>query len=235
MKDYYLYTHQRKSDGEIFYIGKGSNNRANSNNRAKNKAWSRRSPEWHKIVEEHGGFTSSITAHGSEADILSLEKIVIKDLVAQGVELVNKLHNPNWIPPCRGRKFSTEHIKRLSEAHKGKKRSPLSDEHKAKISAGNKGQKRTDETKENIRQKQLGATHSESHVLNSLIGRLTNRKTKGYRRINNRYYASIVVYGKHRYLGAFGTVDEASQAYQEAKANHINKLQNKLNQLEEVA
>ena len=80
--DYYLYSHSN-TDG-IFYIGKGCKGRADK--------WSR-TKEWKEIAQN--GYTTKIEANGTEKDILSLEKIVIKSLVEQGVKLVNKVYNKN--------------------------------------------------------------------------------------------------------------------------------------------
>ena len=105
--DYYLYSHSN-ADG-IFYIGKGCNDRF------KDKLLLKRSDEWHKASKD--GYTSKIEANGTEADILSLEKIVIKSLVEQGVNLVNKFHNPNW-----RRIHSNKTKKKMSDAKIGIKK-----------------------------------------------------------------------------------------------------------------
>ena len=98
--DYYLYSHSN-ADG-IFYIGKGCGDRV------KDKYLSTRSSEWHEASKD--GYTSKIEANGTESDILSLEKIVIKSLAKQGVNLVNKFHNPNW-------ECSDEHKQNISDNH----------------------------------------------------------------------------------------------------------------------
>ena len=81
--DYYLYSHSN-ADG-IFYIGKGKYGRAD--------LWGR-TKEWNEIAAK--GYTTKIEANGSEKDILSLERIIIKSLVEQGVKLVNMQHNKYW-------------------------------------------------------------------------------------------------------------------------------------------
>lgn len=103
--DYYLYSHSN-ADG-IFYIGKGVNG-----SYRKNHFLTNRSKEWTAIAEK--GYTSKIEANGTEADILALEKAVIKSLVAQGVKLVNKQHNANW-------KRSAESNKKVADAQRGRK------------------------------------------------------------------------------------------------------------------
>ena len=106
--NYYLYSHSN-ADG-IFYIGKGING-----SYRKNHFLTNRTKEWTAIAEK--GYTTKIEANGTEADILALEKVVIKSLVAQGVKLVNKQHNPNWVVPAETRskmanaKLGTKHSK----------------------------------------------------------------------------------------------------------------------------
>jgi hypothetical protein len=102
--DYYLYSHSN-ADG-IFYIGKGCKYRDRAIH------MTTRSKEWYKASK--GGYTYKLEANGTEADILALEKAVIKDLVAQGVKLVNKQHNPNWTPTAETRQ-------KMADAQRGKK------------------------------------------------------------------------------------------------------------------
>jgi hypothetical protein len=105
--NYYLYSHSN-ADG-IFYIGKGING-----SYRKNHFLTNRSKEWTAIAEK--GYTSKTEAHGTEADILALEKAVIKSLVAQGVKLVNKIHNPNWTPTAEAKK-------KMADVQRGRKHS----------------------------------------------------------------------------------------------------------------
>ena len=119
--NYYMYSHSNTNG--IFYIGKGCDDRA------KCKSLSRRTPEWHEAAKD--GYTSKVEANGTEADILALEKVVIKDLVKQGVKLVNKQHNPNWTWPkeskkrrantLKGSKPTAEARKNMADAQLGKK------------------------------------------------------------------------------------------------------------------
>jgi len=94
--DYYLYSHSN-ADG-IFYIGKGSKNRKND--------YINRSKDW---KEAGKGYKVKVEASGTEKDIFALEGKVIKSLVKQGVNLINKIHNPDW-------ECSDETKKKLSQA-----------------------------------------------------------------------------------------------------------------------
>ena len=128
--NYYLYSHSN-ADG-IFYIGKGCDRRF------RRKHLIARSAEWHEASKD--GYTSKIEANGTEADILSLERIVIKSLVEKGFSLVNKFHNPNWT-------FSDKVKQKIRDGVLGKK---ASDETKQKMSNARFGRKATDETKKRM-------------------------------------------------------------------------------------
>ena len=106
--DYYLYSHSNANG--IFYIGKGCKERKRAN------SLSRRSQSWHESAKN--GYTTQTIAHGSNADILSLEKKVIQSLFSQGVNLINKMHNPNWSRDNATRKA-------ISNSNKGNKRPDL--------------------------------------------------------------------------------------------------------------
>ena len=106
--DYYLYSHSN-ADG-IFYIGKGCKDRA------RDSFLSRRKSEWHEAAKD--GYTSKIEANGTEDDILSLEKVVIKSLLNQGVKLVNKVHNPDWSGANFGNKHTDKAKKKMSDKAK---------------------------------------------------------------------------------------------------------------------
>ena len=86
--EYYLYTHYN-ADG-IFYVGKGTKDRS------KSRYLGARSKEWHDISKK--GYLTKIEATGTEKSIFSLERLYIKTLANQGVHIVNKVHNPNWLP-----------------------------------------------------------------------------------------------------------------------------------------
>ena len=102
--DYYLYTHSN-ADG-IFYVGKGCGDRA------KHNFLSERSAEWHEAAKH--GYLTKIEAHGTEECIFSAEKMYIKLLVEQGVNLVNKYHNPSF-------KRSEEMKQKMLASQKGEK------------------------------------------------------------------------------------------------------------------
>ena len=115
--DYYLYSHSNANG--IFYIGKGSKKRKND--------YINRSKGW---KEAGKGYEVKVEARGTEKDIFALEGKVIKSLVEQGVNLINKIHNPNW-------ECSDETRRKLSKAS--------SDYHKRRLTLTAKQQKRKKE------------------------------------------------------------------------------------------
>jgi group I intron endonuclease len=79
-KNFYVYCHQTKDDGNCFYIGKGKNNRAYSKYD--------RNIHWKNKVAKHGGFDAVILVNNiSEEKAFELEVDFIKQI---GIEnLVN--------------------------------------------------------------------------------------------------------------------------------------------------
>lgn len=70
---YYVYQHKRLKDGSIFYIGKGTNGRLNSDGR--------RNQHWHNIVKKDGGFTAEIIKDNlTNEEALKLEVKVISEI-----------------------------------------------------------------------------------------------------------------------------------------------------------
>ena len=120
--EYYLYSHSNTNG--IFYIGKGCGDRV------KHKFLTQRSEDWLEASKD--GYTTKIEANGTNADISALEKLVIKSLVKQGVNLINKDFNPNYKKPPR----TESHRQALSIAHKGKIKSKS---HLKAISDGMRG------------------------------------------------------------------------------------------------
>lgn len=68
MKKYYVYAHHRKSDGSLFYIGKGQRDRATSQ---------RRNIYWKRIVAKHGFCVRYIQKNMTEVCALSFERALI--------------------------------------------------------------------------------------------------------------------------------------------------------------
>ncbi len=71
--DYYVYSHNRISNGKCFYIGKGLNNRMLQGDK--------RNDEWYNIVHEEKGFKYNILISNlTESDAFKYEKKFIDEI-----------------------------------------------------------------------------------------------------------------------------------------------------------
>jgi hypothetical protein len=143
MNNYYVYAHQRQSDGKCFYIGKGKNYRA----------WdkTKRNQYWKSTVNKHGLNVVILVNNISEDKAFELEKSFIQQI---GLENLTNLTDGGEGISGYKRKFTEEHKAKISAASVGRKKSEESkakmslnkkgksfnEEHKAKISAAKKGQ-----------------------------------------------------------------------------------------------
>lgn len=176
--NYYVYLHKRKTDLEIFYIGKGIGRRA--------WAKSGRNSWWKRIVEKHDYNVEIYQDNLSNEEALKLEckltlelkgnsKLVNMVLGGGGItgwkhsdeakEKISKFNKGKKMPEAErqafikritGKKLSEEHKKNMSLAKKGKARPKLSEETKSKISKAHIGMKSSPETIEKLRQSKLG-------------------------------------------------------------------------------
>lgn len=78
---FYVYVHRRKTDGSIFYVGKGCGNRSASI-QGRNFIWKR-------IVEKHGFNVDICQDFMSEENSLTLEMWIIAKLKYEGIKLAN--------------------------------------------------------------------------------------------------------------------------------------------------
>jgi hypothetical protein len=78
---YYVYLHRRLDNGVIFYVGKGTKNRASEISRSKN---------WKSVVQDAGGFTIDIYKDNlSNAEALKLEEELLVNPLP-GWQLINQ-------------------------------------------------------------------------------------------------------------------------------------------------
>lgn len=172
---FYVYVHRKKSDGSIFYVGKGSGDRY--------KAKSGRNIHWVRTAKKHG-FTSDIIFNSdNECCALSYEICLISSIgldnlcnVTTGGEGVcgllhtaasrrkmsqNRTNNP-WL---RGRDMPEWIKPKLRAAKLGKKQSP---EHAEKSRTNKIGFKVADTSKFNL-DKRKPIKNSEGEVFESAI------------------------------------------------------------------
>ena len=80
-KKFYVYVHIKESDGEVFYVGKGSGNRA----------WDfyGRNSYWKNVKNKHGVRVEVLFSSLEEKDAFDLEREVISTFESCGAKLTN--------------------------------------------------------------------------------------------------------------------------------------------------
>lgn len=160
---FYIYFHTKLTNDEVFYVGKGKNNRA----------WSKRNRNnyWHNTVKKYGYIIHIVEKDLTEQQAFERETYWIQyfgkenlvnlteggdgttgfkhsDETRLKISNAKKGHKLNL-----GRKHSENTLKKMSEAQKGNKNNlgkKASNETRKKISQSNKGKKRSEETRKKI-------------------------------------------------------------------------------------
>ena len=150
--NFYVYAHQRKSDGECFYIGKGKGKRAYSKQG--------RSNYWHRIVNKHG-YKVVILVNGiSEEKAFALEKSFIEQIGRK-----NLCNATNGGEGISGYVYSEESKQKMSN-----KSFKHTEEYKTKMSKIMTGKKLDENAKQKISNSKkgnnfaLGLKHSPESV-----------------------------------------------------------------------
>lgn len=206
MNNYYVYFHHRKSDGVLFYIGKGSGSRYSST--------SRRSSYWKNTVNKHGLSIEIVDCGLSEKQAFELEvfcidffkdkaKLVNMTIGGEGLsgykhtesskkKIVESLVNRVITPETRkklselnkGKKLSTEHRKKLSQAKIGKHQgmlNPFSDKRLHLF------QRVDDEKVENCTRQELCRKYNlTSDQIKKLFTKNPRQTSKGWRLLNGK-------------------------------------------------
>lgn len=125
----YVYGHYKADTGELFYIGKGSGNRA----------WSirNRNKHWHSVVNKHGFTVSILEDELSENEAYDTERMLIAEVGVHN--LVNKTEGGDGLTSESLKRLYQEHPEtkiKISNSLKGK---PKTKEHAKRISEGKKG------------------------------------------------------------------------------------------------
>jgi hypothetical protein len=211
----YVYVHNRLDNGQPFYVGKGSGNRATSK-KGRNQYW--------QCVAKKVGFKSVILQSGlTHCQALNAEKFVIAALrkryqltnVTDGGNGGNGLKGSDH--PLYGKPRSPETRAKISKALQGvsaggraKKGIKLTDEHKAAISKGLTGK-----TKSPEHIKKASEAFKRSVALNPIKRGPRSEETK--RKLSLAHTGmSKPMKPRFEYktpLGTFGTLHEAAAAH----------------------
>ncbi len=142
---FYVYVHRKKSDSSIFYVGKGTKDRA-YRKKGRNRYW-------HNIVNKHGYYVEIVQNHISEWVALELEKYLISEYKNLGYKLCNLTEGGEGIS---GYAHTEEAKKRVSIANTGKTHT---EEARKKMSESRKGRKLSPESIKQISDKMKGENH----------------------------------------------------------------------------
>lgn len=114
---FYTYLHRRNDSNQVFYIGKGSGDRAYVRGR-----W--RSKYWNSISDKHGRTVEIIAYWPTEEEAYEHEKFLIKIFREMNFPLINKNDGGDGGRHWQGRKRSPETNAKISATLKGRKRDP---------------------------------------------------------------------------------------------------------------
>ena len=142
---FYVYVHRRKTDGRVFYVGKGCGNRA--------KTKSGRNSYWKKIVVKHGFVSEIYRGNLTECCAHSIEKMLI---ASNRVALVNVTDGGEGVSGL---------------VHTDTSKSKMSGP-RPNAKAFWSGKPMTDEMKEKFRKAKIGKPQSPEHAAKSRIAKL---------------------------------------------------------------
>lgn len=138
---FYTYIHKTADTNEVFYVGKGKDNRAYI---------TKRNAFWKNVANKHGFTVEILSEFENESDAFQEEKTLIAKFRADGARLVNLTDGGEGhsgyvqteetkekrAKKLRGKKRSAETVDKVRKANLGKKRS---DSYKAMLSEKYKG------------------------------------------------------------------------------------------------
>lgn len=125
---FYVYIHRRKSDGEIFYVGKGKGGRAKS--RSGRNRW------WRHIESKHGFYPEIVRDGLTNSEACDLEIREISRLRKNGSSICNVANGGE--SGLVGIPLTEQHKNKLRMAKTGKRQSP---EHARKSATAKVGKK----------------------------------------------------------------------------------------------
>lgn len=171
---FYVYEHLSADSGAVFYVGKGTGQRAYLTSRF------HRNQHWTRHVEKHGGFNVRFVASAVPEELAFLVEMErIDQLRRQGAKLCNQTDGGDgtagWVK-------SEEWRKKVGAAHRGKS---ISSETRKKISATLTGFRHSDEAKANMSasrlglQNTLGRRHSAETKRKMSVARVGNKSRTG--------------------------------------------------------
>jgi hypothetical protein len=173
---YYVYAHLKKTNGECFYIGKGTRDRY------KNKVG--RNQHWNNINNKYGFEPIILINNISEEKAFELESIICKQIGYEN--LCNIRTESGW----GGYSMSTQTKQKISKSTTGKVRTKQT---KQKISESNTGKVRTEQVKQKISYSLKNRSKKEKNKHYSTV----SQKLKG-RKITQKHKDNISKANKNK-------------------------------------
>jgi hypothetical protein len=134
MSDYYVYIHKKSTTGEVFYVGKGSGNRAY--NRSNRTLW------WKRLVAKHGYDVEIVASGLQEWYAFELEVELITRYGRRDINEGSLINRTDGGDGCSGVIFTEEVRKKISDSKIGNTHTlgkKFTEEHRRKISEAHRG------------------------------------------------------------------------------------------------
>lgn len=135
---FYTYLHRRNDTNQVFYIGKGSGDRAYVKGRYRGKYWN-------AINDKHGRTVEILAYWPTEQEAYDHEIFLIKIFREMNFPLINKNDGGDGGRHWQGKKRSPETNAKISAKLKGRKRDPAAVEKTVSKLRGRKGRVWTEE------------------------------------------------------------------------------------------
>lgn len=167
-KKYCIYRHL-KPNGEVFYIGIGSEKRS--------KVTHHRNKFWNNIINKYKYEIQILKSDLTWEDAIELEKILISFYGRRDLNLGTLVNMTDGGDGNQNIIFTEETKRKMSESRKGR---VCSEETRIKIGKANKGNKLSEERKKEISEFQKGKRLSDNHKLNiskGISNNLINNKS----------------------------------------------------------
>ena len=165
---FYVYSHYTADTDEIFYVGKGCDNRCNQK--------THRNKWWRSIVKAHGFVVKFIEKNLSEELAFELETFNIQKIGRRDLEAGPLVNTTDGGEGTSGNKMSRETRDKMSEKKKGRH---LSEDHKQKLREIFKGKQMSLEIRKKISNSLTGrkwkgkplSSSQKEHISEALKGR----------------------------------------------------------------
>lgn len=136
-KDFYVYLHRKATTGEVFYVGKGQDDRGWETTTGRNKYW-------HNVVRKHGFYVEIVISGVQEWYAFEVEFNMIALYGREDTGHGNLVNMTDGGQGESGRHTPESTRQKISKANSGK---IASKETREKMSASQKGRKHTEQTK----------------------------------------------------------------------------------------